>query len=98
MSRLLTLLVDMFMPMQIKQLSKFNSVKFAIYNSQLLWFVFLSKSKLPTHLKIYRYLNEDAHWHPSVAQIYVDSVPDFLRKKAPWFIRHCLAAMEKAGV
>ena len=44
-----------------------------------------------------RYSNENAQWHPAVAEIYVDGVPEFLWKKSPWFITHCLVAMELAS-
>ena len=94
MSRLLHLLVEMFVPMQIKQLSKF---KFKYLNMFCCDYISVNVySKLCTHLTLSRYLNENAQWHPSVAQISVEGVPDFLRNKAPWFIRHCLDAMERA--
>ena len=92
MSRLLCLLVEMFVPTQIKQLSKFKYL-----NTFCCDYISVNiYSKLCTHLTLSRYSNEKAWWHPSVAQIYVEGVPDFLRNKAPWFIRHCLAAMERA--
>ena len=43
-----------------------------------------------------RYTADNARTNPCVADTMVDTVPDFLRSRPKWFIKHCLEQMTKA--